>query len=72
MSAANPMLACVAERQAVIARMGARAAFLHFVAETERDGSPSWSHQERAALRVLTEKDFAAWDRHWPAPGGAP
>lgn len=67
----NPMLATIAKRQAVVAEMGARAAFLHFVAEAERKGSPSWAHQERAALGVLTERDFAVWDRICPAPAAA-
>lgn len=66
----NPMLDTIARRQAVIARMGASAALRFFVAETERDGSPAWARQERAVLDVLTDKDFAMWDRLWPAPGG--
>ena len=54
-----------------IAEMGAVAAFHHFIAEGEREGSPSWARQERAALGLLTDKDFAAWERIAPAPEGA-
>ena len=67
----NPMLDTIERRQRAIAEMGAVAAFHHFIAEAEREGSPSWARQERAALGLLTAKNFAAWERIAPAPGGA-
>jgi hypothetical protein len=60
----------IAKRQARIAAMGARAAFHWFRTQAEIPGTPMWSHQEKPAEHVLTESDFAVWDRLWPAPDG--
>lgn len=69
--APNPMLDTIARRQEAVARLGARGALEFFMDNTMRGVGPSWAQQEADAVRDLTEKDMANWDRHWPAPEGS-